>query len=116
MRLAYRLITASHRTGLDEARRSTPTPCGLEPGQDAAWQYLLALKHHRRCWTSWIPPGKGAHPHQSLPAGLPCGLGERSRPLPAQGGLEAEAGDLNESQAKGVKIQIRGLLKELEEV
>jgi len=53
--------------------------------------------------------------HFQLGAAL-AGLGSReeARAL-LRAGLDAEAGDLNESQAKGVKNQIRGLLKELDE-
>jgi hypothetical protein len=53
--------------------------------------------------------------HFQLGAAL-AGLGEReqARTLLKEG-LDADAGDLNESQAKGVKSQIRGLIKELDE-
>ena len=52
--------------------------------------------------------------HFQLGAAL-AGLGEQeeARTL-LRSGLDAEPGDLNDTQAKGVKNQIRGLLKELD--
>jgi len=121
MRLAYRLMNGQVTDqDLDEARRlhAHPLP-GLEPrARTLLGQYLLALKHHQEV-LDLLDPLLEKEPtlinHFQLGAAL-AGLGEREQATALlKAGLEAEAGDLNESQAKGVKIQIRGLLKELEE-
>jgi tetratricopeptide (TPR) repeat protein len=121
MRLAYRLMNGQvTEQDLDEARRlhAHPLP-GLEPrARTLLGQYLLALKHHQEV-LDLLDPLLEKEPtlinHFQLGAAL-AGLGEREQATALlKAGLEAEAGDLNESQAKGVKIQIRGLLKELEE-
>jgi len=121
MRLAYRLMNGQVTDqDLDEARRlhAHPLP-GLEPrARTLLGQYLLALKHHQEV-LDLLDPLLEKEPtlinHFQLGAAL-AGLGEREQASALlKAGLEADAGDLNESQAKGVKIQIRGLLKELEE-
>ena len=95
-----------------------PLP-GLEPrARTLLGQYLLALKRHQEV-LDLLDPLVEKEPtlinHFQLGAAL-AGLGNReeARAL-LRAGLDAEAGDLNESQAKGVKNQIRGLLKELDE-
>jgi len=121
MRLAYRLMNGQVTDqDLDEARRlhAHPLP-GLEPrARTLLGQYLLALKHHQEV-LDLLDPLLEKEPtlinHFQLGAAL-AGLGEREQARTLlKAGLDAEAGDLNESQAKGVKSQIRGLLKELEE-
>ena len=121
MRLAYRLMNGQvTEQDLDEARRlhAHPLP-GLEPrARTLLGQFLLALKHHQEV-LDLLDPLLEKEPtlinHFQLGAAL-AGLGEREQAgALLRAGLEAEAGDLNESQAKGVKTQIRGLLKELEE-
>jgi tetratricopeptide (TPR) repeat protein len=121
MRLAYRLMNGQVTDqDLDEARRlhAHPLP-GLEPrARTLLGQYLLALKRHQEV-LELLDPLLEKEPtlinHFQLGAAL-AGLGEResARAL-LRAGLEADAGDLNESQAKGVKGQIRSLLKELDE-
>ncbi|HJV49637.1 MAG TPA: tetratricopeptide repeat protein [Geothrix sp.] len=121
MRLAYRLMNGQiTEEDLTEVRRlhTHPLP-GLEPrARTLLGQYLLALKHHQEV-LDLLDPLIEKEPtlinHFQLGAAL-AGLGEQeqARALLREG-LEADAGDLNESQAKGVKNQIRGLLKELGE-
>jgi tetratricopeptide (TPR) repeat protein len=121
MRLAYRLMNGQITDqDLVEVRRlhAHPLP-GLEPrARTLLGQYLLALKRHQEV-LDLLDPLLEKEPtlinHFQLGSAL-AGLGEReqARTLLREG-LDAEAGDLNESQAKGVKNQIRGLLKELEE-
>ncbi|MBK7293196.1 MAG: tetratricopeptide repeat protein [Holophagaceae bacterium] len=122
MRLAYRLMNGEITAqDLAEVRRlhTHPLP-GLEPrARTLLGQYLLALKRHQEV-LDLLDPLVEKEPtlinHFQLGAAL-AGLGNReeARAL-LRAGLDAEAGDLNESQAKGVKNQIRGLLKELDEV
>jgi tetratricopeptide (TPR) repeat protein len=121
MRLAYRLMNGQITDqDLDEARRlhAHPLP-GLEPrARTLLGQYLLALKRHREV-LDLLDPLLEKEPtlinHFQLGAAL-AGLGERDQArILLKAGLEADPGDLNESQAKGVKIQIQGLLKELDE-
>ncbi|MDR3682470.1 MAG: tetratricopeptide repeat protein [Geothrix sp.] len=121
MRLAYRLMNGQvTEQDLDEARRlhAHPLP-GLEPrARTLLGQYLLALKRHQEV-LDLLDPLLEKEPtlinHFQLGAAL-AGLGEREQASALlRAGLDADAGDLNESQAKGVKLQIRGLLKELEE-
>jgi len=122
MRLAYRLMNGEITDqDLIEVRRlhAHPLP-GLEPrARTLLGQYLLALKRHQDV-LDLLDPLIEKEPtlinHFQLGAAL-AGLGNReeARAL-LKAGLDAEAGDLNESQAKGVKNQIRGLLKELDEV
>jgi len=121
MRLAYSLMNG-HITEQDliEVRRlhAHPLP-GLEPrARTLLGQYLLALKRHQEV-LDLLDPLLEKEPslinHFQLGAAL-AGLGEREQARTLlKAGLDADAGDLNESQAKGVKTQIRGLLKELEE-
>jgi tetratricopeptide (TPR) repeat protein len=120
MRLAYSLMNGQvTEQDLSEVRRlhAHPLP-GLEPrARTLLGQYLLALKRHQEV-LDLLDPLLEKEPslinHFQLGAAL-AGLGEReqARTLLKEG-LNADAGDLNESQAKGVKTQIRGLLKELE--
>ena len=121
MRLAYRLMNNQvTEQDLDEARRlhAHPLP-GLEPrARTLLGQYLLALKRHQEV-LDLLDPLLEKEPtlinHFQLGAAL-AGLGEREQAkVLLKAGLEADAGDLDESQAKGVKLQIRSLLKELDE-
>ncbi|HEY3270572.1 MAG TPA: hypothetical protein VGJ89_05095, partial [Geothrix sp.] len=122
MRLAYRLMNGqASEQDLVEVRRlhAHPLP-GMEPrARTLLGQYLLALKRHQEV-LELLDPLLEKEPtlinHFQLGAAL-AGLGEReeARTL-LKAGLDAEPGDLNESQAKGVKNQIRGLLKELDGV
>ena len=121
MRLAYTLMNGQITDqDLAEVRRlhAHPLP-GLEPrARTLLGQYLLALKRHQDV-VELLDPLLEKEPtlinHFQLGAAL-AGLGEResARAL-LRAGLEADPGDLNEGQAKGVKTQIRGLLKELED-
>lgn len=120
MRLAYRLMNNEiTEQDLTEARRlhSHPLP-GLEPrARTLLGQYLLALKRHQEV-VDLLDPLLEKEPtlinHFQLGSAL-AGLGalEEARALLREG-LNADAGDLNDTQAKGVKTQIQGLLKELE--
>ncbi|WP_257311494.1 tetratricopeptide repeat protein [Geothrix fuzhouensis] len=122
MRQAYRLMNGQATDqDLVEVRRlhAHPLP-GMEPrARTLLGQYLLALKRHQEV-LDLLDPLLEKEPtlinHFQLGAAL-AGLGEReeARTL-LKAGLDAEAGDLNDSQAKGVKNQIRGLLKELDAV
>ncbi|HEY3400212.1 MAG TPA: tetratricopeptide repeat protein [Geothrix sp.] len=121
MRLAYRLMNGQATDqDLDEVRRlhAHPLP-GMEPrARTLLGQYLLALKRHQDV-LDLLDPLLEKEPtlinHFQLSAAL-AGLGEREQArVLLRAGLDADPGDLNESQAKGVKIQIRGLLRELEE-
>ncbi len=121
MRLAYTLMNGQITDqDLAEVRRlhAHPLP-GLEPrARTLLGQYLLALKRHQDV-VDLLDPLLEKEPtlinHFQLGAAL-AGLGERepARAL-LRAGLDADPGDLNEGQAKGVKTQIRGLLKELED-
>lgn len=121
MRLAYRLMNGDITDqDLVEVRRlhAHPLP-GMEPrARTLLGQYLLALKHHQDV-LDLLDPLLEKEPtlinHFQLGAAL-AGLGarEEARTL-LKAGLDADTGDLNESQAKGVKTQIRGLIKELDE-
>ncbi len=121
MRLAYRLMNGDITDqDLVEVRRlhAHPLP-GMEPrARTLLGQYLLALKHHQDV-LDLLDPLLEKEPtlinHFQLGSAL-AGLGarEEARTL-LKAGLDADAGDLNESQAKGVKTQIRGLIKELDE-
>ena len=106
---------------LIEVRRlyAHPLP-GLEPrARTLLGQYLLALQRHRDV-LELLDPLLEKEPtiinHFQLGAAL-SGLGEReeARAL-LKAGLDADHGDLDDAQAKGVKAQIRTLLKELDEV
>ncbi|BDU68490.1 hypothetical protein GETHOR_05910 [Geothrix oryzae] len=121
MRLAYRLMNGQvTEQDLVEVRRlhAHPLP-GLEPrARTLLGQYLLALKHHQDV-LDLLDPLLEKEPtlinHFQLGAAL-AGLGEREEArILLKAGLEADPGDLNESQAKGVRSQIRGLMKELDE-
>jgi len=121
MRLAYRLMNGQvTNQDLAEVRRlhTHPLP-GLEPrARTLLGQYLLALRRHQEV-LELLDPLLEKEPtlinHFQLGSAL-AGLGNReeARAL-LRAGLDAEHGDLNEGQAKGVKGQIRGLLKELDE-
>jgi tetratricopeptide (TPR) repeat protein len=120
MREAYRLMNGqATEQDLVEVHRlhAHPLP-GMEPrARTLLGQYLLALKRHQEV-LDLLDPLIEKEPtlinHFQLGAAL-AGLGEReeARAL-LRSGLDAEPGDLNDSQAKGVKNQIRGLLKELD--
>ena len=122
MRQAYRLMNGQVTDqDLIEVRRlyAHPLP-GLEPrARTLLGQYLLALQRHREV-LDLLDPLLEKEPtiinHFQLGAAL-AGLGEReeARAL-LKAGLEADHGDLDEAQAKGVKAQIRTLMKELDEV
>lgn len=122
MRQAYRLMNAqATEQDLIEVRRlhAHPLP-GLEPrARTLLGQYLLALKHHKEV-LDLLDPLLEREPtlvnHFQLGAAL-AGLGEleEARAI-LNAGLDADSGDLNEAQAKGVQTQIRNLIKELEEV
>jgi tetratricopeptide (TPR) repeat protein len=120
MRLAYRLMNGqATEQDLTEVQRlhAHPLP-GLEPrARTLLGQYLLALKRHQEV-LELIDPLIEKEPtlinHFQLGAAL-AGLGEREEArVLLKAGLDAEPGDLNDSQAKGVKNQIRGLLKDLD--
>jgi tetratricopeptide (TPR) repeat protein len=120
MRQAYRLMNGqATEQDLVEVQRlhAHPLP-GLEPrARTLLGQYLLALKHHQAV-LDLLDPILEREPtlvnHFQLGAAL-AGLGEReeARAL-LQAGLDADPGDLNEGQAKGVQGQIRTLLQDLE--
>ncbi|WP_026852262.1 tetratricopeptide repeat protein [Geothrix fermentans] len=120
MREAYRLMNGlATEQDLIEVRRlhTHPLP-GMEPrARTLLGQYLLALKRHQEV-LDLLDPLIEKEPtlinHFQLGAAL-AGLGEQeeARAL-LRSGLDAEPGDLNDTQAKGVKNQIRGLLKELD--
>jgi hypothetical protein len=121
MRLAYRLMNGQiTEQDLVEVRRlhAHPLP-GLEPrARTLLGQFLLAMKRHQEV-LDLLDPLIEKEPtlinHFQLGAAL-AGLGERDQARALlKDGLDAEAGDLNESQVKGVKSQIRGLIKELDE-
>jgi tetratricopeptide (TPR) repeat protein len=106
---------------LDEARHlhAHPLP-GLEPrARTLLGQYLLALKRHQEV-LDLLDPLLEKEPtlinHFQLGAAL-AGLGERGQArILLKAGLSADPGDLNESQAKGVKTQIQDLLRELDTI
>jgi tetratricopeptide (TPR) repeat protein len=121
MRLAYRLMNGNiTEQDLTEVRRlhAHPLP-GLEPrARTLLGQYLLALKHHQDV-LDLLDPLLEKEPtlinHFQLGSAL-AGLGAREEAKALlRAGLDAEAGDLNDTQAKGVKSQIRVLMKELDE-
>lgn len=121
MRQAYRLMNGQiTEQDLQEVRRlhTHPLP-GLEPrARTLLGQYLLALKHHQEV-VDLIDPLIEKEPtlvhHFQLGAAL-AGLGDREGAQALlRAGLEADPGDLNDGQAKGVKGQIKGLLQELNE-
>jgi tetratricopeptide (TPR) repeat protein len=121
MRLAYRLMNGQVTDqDLSEVRRlhAHPLP-GLEPrARTLLGQYLLALQRHQDVvdlLDLLLEKEPTLINHFQLGSAL-AGLGEKeeARAL-LQAGLDAEAGDLNDSQAKGVKTQIRSLLKELDD-
>ena len=121
MRQAYRLMNgqATEQDLLEVRRLHTHPLPGLEPrARTLLGQYLLALKRHQDV-LDLLDPLLEKEPtlinHFQLGAAL-AGLGEaeEARAL-LKAGLDADPGDLNEVQAKGVKGQIRGLLKELDE-
>ena len=121
MRQAYRLMNGQITDqDLAEVRRlhAHPLP-GLEPrARTLLGQYLLALKRHQEV-LDLLDPILEKEPtlinHFQVGSAL-VGLGdkEEARAL-LEAGLNADAGDLDDSQAKGVKGQIRSLLKELDE-
>ena len=121
LRQAYRLMNGQvTEQDLVEVRRlhAHPLP-GLEPrARTLLGQYLLALKHHQAV-IDLLDPLLEKEPtiinHFQMGAAL-AGLGERETAQALlRAGLEADSGDLDEAQAKGVKGQIRGLLQELDE-
>ena len=121
MRQAYKLMNGQvTEQDLAEVRRlhAHPLP-GLEPrARTLLGQYLLALKHHQDV-LNLLDPLIEKEPtlinHFQLGAAL-AGLGEREQArVLLRAGLDSDPADLNESQAKGVKQQIAGLLQELEQ-
>jgi tetratricopeptide (TPR) repeat protein len=121
MRLAYRLMNGQiTEQDLVEVRRlhAHPLP-GLEPrARTLLGQYLLALKHHQDV-LDLLDPLLEKEPtlinHFQIGAAL-AGLGAREEAKALlKAGLDADPGDLNDTQAKGVKGQIRVLMKELDE-
>ncbi len=121
MRQAYRLMNGQvTNQDLVEVRRlhAHPLP-GLEPrARTLLGQYLLALKRHQDVLDLLDPLIEKEATlvnHFQLGSAL-AGLGEReqARALLKEG-LDADPGDLDETQAKGVKTQILGLMKELDE-
>jgi len=121
MRQAYKLMNGQvTEQDLEEVRRlhAHPLP-GLEPrARTLLGQYLLALKHHQDV-LNLLDPLIEKEPtlinHFQLGAAL-AGLGEREQArVLLRAGLDSDPADLNESQAKGVKQQIAGLLQELEQ-
>ena len=122
MRLAYRLLNGQiTEEDLVEVRRlhAHPLP-GLEPrARTLLGQYLLALKHHQDV-LDLLDPLLEKEPtlinHFQIGAAL-AGLGaQEDAKVLLKAGLDADPGDLNDSQAKGVKSQIQALLKELGEI
>ncbi len=121
MRQAYKLMNGQvTEQDLAEVRRlhAHPLP-GLEPrARTLLGQYLLALKHHQDV-LNLLDPLIEKEPtlinHVQLGAAL-AGLGEREQArVLLRAGLDSDPADLNDSQAKGVKQQIAGLLQELEQ-
>ncbi|MDP1831864.1 MAG: tetratricopeptide repeat protein [Geothrix sp.] len=121
MRLAYRLMNGEvTEQDLVEVRRlhAHPLP-GLEPrARTLLGQYLLALKHHQDV-LDLLDPLLEKEPtlinHFQLGSAL-AGLGAREdAKILLKAGLDADPGDLNDTQAKGVKGQIRVLMQELGE-
>ena len=121
MRQAYKLMNGQvTEQDLEEVRRlhAHPLP-GLEPrARTLLGQYLLALKHHQDV-LNLLDPLIEKEPtlinHFQLGAAL-AGLGEREQArVLLRAGLDSDPADLNDSQAKGVKQQIAGLLQELEQ-
>jgi tetratricopeptide (TPR) repeat protein len=121
MRQAYRLMNGQITDqDLAEVRRlhAHPLP-GLEPrARTLLGQYLLALKRHQDV-LDLLDPLIEKEPtlvnHFQLGAAL-AGLGEREQARALlKDGLNADHGDLDESQAKGVKNQIKSLIKDLED-
>jgi tetratricopeptide (TPR) repeat protein len=120
MRQAYRLMNGQITDqDLSEVRRlhAHPLP-GLEPrARTLLGQYLLSLKRHQEV-LDLLEPLIEKEPtlvnHFQLGAAL-VGLGqvEQAQAL-LKVGLDADPGDLNDSQAKGVIGQIQGLIQELE--
>jgi tetratricopeptide (TPR) repeat protein len=121
MRQAYRLMNGQITDqDLAEVRRlhAHPLP-GLEPrARTLLGQYLLALKRHQDV-LDLLDPLIEKEPtlvnHFQLGAAL-AGLGEREQARALlKDGLNADPGDLDDSQAKGVKNQIKNLIKDLDE-
>ena len=121
MRAAYHLLNSeAQEQDLEEVRRLQAHPLpGLEPrARTLLGQYLLALKRHQEV-VELLDPVLGKEPtlinHFQLGAAL-AGLGARPEAmLLLKAGLEADPGDLNESQALGVKSQIQDLIHGLDE-
>ncbi len=119
MRQAYRLMNAqATEQDLAEVRRlyTHPLP-GLEPrARTLLGQYLLALKRPQEV-VDLLDPLLEREPtlinHFQLGAAL-AALGEREAAQDLlHAGVDADPGDLNESQAQGVRGQIQALLQEL---
>ncbi|HJU82845.1 MAG TPA: tetratricopeptide repeat protein [Holophagaceae bacterium] len=120
MRQAYRLVKGTP-TDLDlvEVKRlhAQPLPGLQARARTLLGQYLLALQRHREV-VDLIDPVLEREPtllnHFQLGAAL-AALGEKREAQELlRAGLEAEDGDLNESQSQGVRGQIRSLLRDLE--
>ncbi|HZU53679.1 MAG TPA: tetratricopeptide repeat protein, partial [Holophagaceae bacterium] len=120
MRLANRLSSGSPTEGdLAEARRlhQQPLPGFQARARTLLGQYLLAMGHPGEV-VDLVDPVLEREPtllnHFQLGAAL-AALGEKSDAAGLlRGGLEADPGDLSESQAKEVRNQMKALLKDLE--
>ncbi|HJU83849.1 MAG TPA: tetratricopeptide repeat protein [Holophagaceae bacterium] len=120
MRQAYRLVKGEPaERDLSEVRRlhAQPLPGFQARARTLLGQYLLAMHKHRDV-VDLIDPVLEKEPtllnHFQLGAAL-AGLGERREAQDLlRAGLEADEGELNDSQAQGVRGQIRSLLRDLE--
>lgn len=120
MRLANRLSSGSPTEGdLAEARRlhQQPLPGFQARARALLGQYLLAMGHAGEV-VDLVDPVLEREPtllnHFQLGAAL-AALGEKADSSDLlRGGLEADPGDLSESQAKEVRNQMKALLKDLE--
>ena len=122
LRLANRLASGHPTEGdLTEARRLHQQPLpGFQPRARALLgQYLLAMGHPAEV-IDLVDPVLEREPtllnHFQLGAAL-AATGERTEAADLlRGGLEADPGDLSDTQAKEVRNQIKALLKDLEMV
>ncbi|HET8901909.1 MAG TPA: tetratricopeptide repeat protein [Holophagaceae bacterium] len=120
MRLANRLSSGAPTEGdLAEARRlhKQPLPGFQARARALLGQYLLAMGHPGEV-VDLVDPVLEREPtllnHFQLGAAL-ASLGEKSDASDLlRGGLEADPGDLSESQAKEVRNQMKALLKDLD--
>ncbi|HET6329345.1 MAG TPA: tetratricopeptide repeat protein [Holophagaceae bacterium] len=120
MRLANRLSSGNPtETDLAEARRlhQQPLPGFQARARALLGQYLLAMGHPGEV-VDLVDPVLEREPtllnHFQLGAAL-ASLGEKTDASDLlRGGLEADPGDLSESQAKEVRNQMKALLKDLD--